>query len=146
MFQGCIAYINSYIDIRMRQLYVKLQALINKIAGKYFGPWDHVLLRDTEHPENIYKVYITEGNLRSNLYGDQFEVTFDANGGKFANNKPTYMKVYNDMAEIGEIPDVEFADGVELDGWYTEPIGGEKITSTTKVVRDTTYYAHWSGQ
>ena len=136
----------------MRQLYIKLKDLIHKIAGKYHGPWDYILLRDTDHPENIYKVYSTEGNLRSNLYNNQFEVTFDANGGKFANDEPTYMKVYDNMAEIGEIPDVEFvfnrpgdfADDAHFDGWYTEPTGGEKITSTTKVVKDTTYYAHWS--
>ena len=65
IFQGCVAYINSYIDIRMRQLYLKIKKIINKIAGQYFGPWDYIILRDASHPENTYKVYIDEGCLRS---------------------------------------------------------------------------------
>ena len=28
-------------------------------------------------------------------------------------------------------------------GWFTEPDGGTKVTATTKVTEDVTYYAHW---
>ena len=28
-------------------------------------------------------------------------------------------------------------------GWFTEPEGGTKVTATTKVTEDVTYYAHW---
>lgn len=65
IFQGCIAYINSYIDVRMRQLYIKLKETIRKIAENCFGPWNYIILRDINHPENRYKVYISDGNLCS---------------------------------------------------------------------------------
>lgn len=69
MFQGCIAYINSYIDVRMRQLYIKLKNMLQKwgqTGGISQVPLDYILLRDTSNPEHIYKVYVTDGCLRSN--------------------------------------------------------------------------------
>ncbi len=69
IFQGCIAYINSYIDVRMRQLYIKLKNMLQKwgqAGGISQIPLDYILLRDTSNSEHIYKVYITDGCLRSN--------------------------------------------------------------------------------
>lgn len=69
MFQGCIAYINSYIDVRMRQLYIKLKNMLQKwgqTGGISQVPLDYILLRDTSNPEHIYKVCVTDGCLRSN--------------------------------------------------------------------------------
>ena len=34
-------------------------------------------------------------------------------------------------------------DGYTFEGWYTERVGGTKITTSTKVNYSTTYYAHW---
>ena len=160
IFQGCIAYINSYIDVRMRQLYIKLKDLIHKIAGKYHGPWDYILLRDTNHPDDIYKVYITEGNLRSNIFNqsreikETFKVTFNANGGEFMNTLDNLRTVdYQKDSQLGDFPtDIEFsydeigefADYAELEGWYTQPIGGEQVFPDTVVEGDVTYYAHWN--
>ena len=31
-----------------------------------------------------------------------------------------------------------------LDGWYTEPVGGTKISTSTVFTGDTTVYAHWT--
>ena len=28
-------------------------------------------------------------------------------------------------------------------GWYTDPIGGQEVTSQTSVTGEVTYYAHW---
>lgn len=160
IFQGCIAYINSYIDVRMRQLYIKLKDLIHKIAGKYHGPWDYILLRDTDHPDDIYKVYITEGNLRSNIFNqsreikETFKVTFNANGGEFMDTLDNLRTVdYQKDSQLGDFPtDIEFsydeigefADYAELEGWYTQPIGGEQVFPDTVVEGDVTYYAHWN--
>ena len=68
IFQGCVAYINSYIDVRMRQLFIKLKKLVQTIAEKFCGPWDYIILRDTNHPDNTYKVYVTDGNVMSQPY------------------------------------------------------------------------------
>ena len=159
IFQGCIAYINSYIDVRMRQLYIKLKELIHKIAGKYHGPWDYILLRDTNHPDDIYKVYITEGNLRSNIFSqsreikETFKVTFNANGGEFMDTLDNLRTVdYQKDSQLGDLPtDIEFSydeigefsDYAEFEGWYTQPIGGEQVFPDTVVEGDVTYYAHW---
>ena len=47
--------------------------------------------------------------------------------------------------EYGTLPTVVY-DGYTLDGWYTAPIGGEKITASTKakLLAPQTLYAHWS--
>ena len=67
IFQGCLAYINSDIDIRAKQLFAKLKQYIYSIVGKYNGPWDEIKIRDVNHPENVYSVFIEDGNLRSKL-------------------------------------------------------------------------------
>ena len=143
----------------MRQLYIKLKELIHKIAGKYHGPWDYILLRDTNHPDDIYKVYITEGNLRSNIFSqsreikETFKVTFNANGGEFMDTLDNLRTVdYQKDSQLGDLPtDIEFSydeigefsDYAEFEGWYTQPIGGEQVFPDTVVEGDVTYYAHW---
>ena len=72
------------------------------------------------------------------------EVEFNSNGGL-----PDVMKrEYPYGSEIGYLPTPdEFPDlAIDLDGWYTELSGGEKITSTTKVIGDAIYYAHWNNE
>lgn len=65
IFQGCMAYINAYIDVRVRQLYTMLKGIIQKIS-KYFGPWDYIILRDIgDGEESLHKVYVVNGILYS---------------------------------------------------------------------------------
>ena len=33
--------------------------------------------------------------------------------------------------------------GYTFDGWYTEPVGGSKVTTSTVFTSDATIYAHW---
>ena len=35
-------------------------------------------------------------------------------------------------------------EGYTFDGWYTEPVGGSKISTSTVFTGDTTVYAHWT--
>ena len=65
IFQGCIAYINSYIDIRAKQLYAKIKEYVYKVAGKYNGPWSHIVLTDENSPDTKYRVFVKDGSLRS---------------------------------------------------------------------------------
>jgi uncharacterized repeat protein (TIGR02543 family) len=46
-------------------------------------------------------------------------------------------------ARIGNLPAVTGVEGKGLAGWFTEATGGTKISPTTKVEGDITYYAHW---
>ena len=41
---------------------------MQKIAGKYNGPWDHIILRDVNHPENEYKVFVKDEHLTTDGY------------------------------------------------------------------------------
>ena len=36
--------------------------------------------------------------------------------------------------------------GYTFDGWYTEPVGGSKVTTSTVFTSDTTIYAHWTAK
>lgn len=44
---------------------------------------------------------------------------------------------------LGRLPQA-VRDGHTFEGWYTEPVGGEKVTEDTVFTEDTTLYAHWS--
>lgn len=45
-------------------------------------------------------------------------------------------------AKVGKLP-VKYRLGHVLTGWYTEKTGGTKISSSTEVTENVTYYAHW---
>jgi uncharacterized repeat protein (TIGR02543 family) len=70
---------------------------------------------------------------------DQYRtVTFDANGGSVST--PSVRRFAG--AAIDTLPVPTRERGV-FDGWYTAPFGGTKVTKTTKVTADVTYYARW---
>ena len=59
-----LAYINSYVDVRARQLYDKLKKLISDIGTKDNVPRDAIFLRDVSTSQ-VYKVYMQNGVLVS---------------------------------------------------------------------------------
>lgn len=67
-----------------------------------------------------------------------YTVTFDANGGVVS---PLTHSVEHNMA-IGNLP-TPTRSKYKFLGWYTAPEGGTKVTATTKVTGDVTYYAQW---
>jgi uncharacterized repeat protein (TIGR02543 family) len=71
---------------------------------------------------------------------NSYKVTFNSNGGSAASHA-SITKNYN--VDIGTLPTTT-RTGYTLDGWYTAATGGTKITTTTKVVANVTYYAHWT--
>lgn len=42
------------------------------------------------------------------------------------------------------LPEQPKMEGYTFDGWYTEPVGGSKISTSTVFTGDTTVYAHWT--
>lgn len=42
------------------------------------------------------------------------------------------------------LPEQPTLEGYTFDGWYTEPVGGTKISTSTVFTGDTTVYAHWT--
>ena len=65
-------------------------------------------------------------------------VLFDANGGEVDEAE---RKVPSNFA-VGELPTPTRLKYKFL-GWFTEPEGGTKISASTKVNGNVTYYAHW---
>lgn len=59
--------------------------------------------------------------------------------GGYDNYSTVTLKEYD---SLGNMPNPT-RDGYTFLGWYTEPIEGEKISDSTLVTEDTTYYAHW---
>lgn len=68
-------------------------------------------------------------------------VTFDANGGTL--NSADYAKSVARGEAVGALP-MPTRSGLAFLGWFTESIGGEKVTPVTVVSCDMTLYAHWA--
>ena len=46
--------------------------------------------------------------------------------------------------KLSALPAQPTLDGYTFDGWYTETVGGAKVTTSTVFTGDTTVYAHWT--
>lgn len=69
-----------------------------------------------------------------------YTATFNSNGGNTP-SPSTITKEYN--AALGTLPTCS-RTGYTFLGWYTASSGGTKISTTTIVTKDITYYAQWS--
>ena len=68
-----------------------------------------------------------------------YTVTFNANGGSVS---PATRTVTSGAA-VGTLPDAT-RSGYMFAGWYTAASGGTKVSASTKVTANVTYYAHWT--
>ena len=71
--------------------------------------------------------------------GTMYTVTFDANGGTPATTTRTVAK----GKAVGTLPTAT-RPGYTLKGWYTKKTDGTKISASTTVSKDVTYYAQWT--
>ena len=69
------------------------------------------------------------------LYGISLEE------GDNSSNQTVVTKNYG--STLGTLPTEPTREGYVFDGWYTDPVGGTKISTSTVATTDTTYYAHW---
>ena len=66
-------------------------------------------------------------------------VTFDANGGSV----DTASRTVENGAAVGELPTPTLS-GWTFGGWWTKASGGTKVSESTIVSANVTYYAHWT--
>lgn len=67
------------------------------------------------------------------------KVKFEGEGGT-----PEFDYIYVEPgSQIGTLPTAT-RTRYSLDGWFTDPVGGTQITSSTIINDHTTYYAHWT--
>ena len=68
-----------------------------------------------------------------------YTVSFNANGGKASTTRRNVKK----NASVGSLPSAT-RKGYRLKGWYTKKSGGSRISASTTVRADVTYYARWT--
>ena len=72
-----------------------------------------------------------------------FKVTFDANGGKFANGKTSSSGSRVAGKPVGAFNGKPFKAGSAFAGWFTAPSGGSKFNPNTIMNGNKTYYAQY---
>ncbi len=114
-FVGCDSLVQASIPATLR----------NQVEGQSMFPSD--VDSDYDPPTVTYRQ-----DVKVTIY-------FDANGGTLAGGnamEATYSEA------IGTLP-TPARSGYSFTGWWTQPSGGAKITSTTLVAGRATYYAQW---
>ena len=56
----------------------------------------------------------------------------------------TVVTYTNLSGKLESTPEQPTMTGYTFDGWYAEPVGGTKISTSTVFTGDTTVYAHWT--
>ena len=69
-----------------------------------------------------------------------YAISLDSAGGVSS----TVVVYTNLSGRISALPEEPTMDSYTFDGWYTEPVGGTKVTTSTVFNSDTTIYAHWT--
>ena len=68
-------------------------------------------------------------------------------GMDFAGGVGSTMVIYtNESGKLPSMPESPSMEGYTFDGWYTEPVGGSKVTTSTVFTSDATIYAHWTAK
>ncbi|MDY4996301.1 MAG: InlB B-repeat-containing protein [Bacilli bacterium] len=68
----------------------------------------------------------------------KYTLTYNNNGGSGCSSKTLN---YNDYYDLSCTPS---RSGYTFDGWYTSSSGGSKVSTSNKITKDTTIYAHWT--
>lgn len=80
--------------------------------------------------------FAAEEQQEQNVYA----IGLDASGGASST-----VVVYTALnGKLPSLPEQPTMDGYTFQGWYTEPVGGTKVTTSTVFTSDTTIYAHWT--
>ena len=69
----------------------------------------------------------------------EYTVTFDGNGGT-----PSVGSMTTIGQKLSSLPEASRRGSYSFDGWYTEKIGGIKVTTATIFPANTTVYARWA--
>ena len=69
-----------------------------------------------------------------------YTIGLDAMGGTTS----VVVVTTNLSGKLSALPEQPTLEGYTFDGWYTEPVGGTKISTSTVFTGDTTVYAHWT--
>ena len=71
-----------------------------------------------------------------------YTIGLDAMGG----SSSAVAVTTNLSGKLSALPAQPTLEGYTFDGWYTEPVGGSRITTATVFTGDTTIYAQWTAK
>ena len=71
-----------------------------------------------------------------------YTIGLDAMGG----SSSTVAVTTNLSGKLSALPAQPTLEGYTFDGWYTEPVGGSRVTTATVFTGDTTIYAQWTAK
>ena len=125
---------------------VEVSLLKNDVDGNLQLDGNHLICGDITNNDKL-NLNHTKGKLIKidedayNSYLTSITVTFDANGGTV--NEPSKSVCYGQT--YGTLPEPSRVN-YDFKGWYTEKVGGTKITENSKVeaLANQTLYAHWA--
>ncbi len=92
---------------------------------------------DTNAGNGVFDIYRWNGGWTA---GDKIYIHSLEMAKTNSLNTTAVQKTYNSTLGTLETP---VRSGYTFLGWYTSPVGGTRITSTTKVTGNVVYYAHW---
>ena len=69
-----------------------------------------------------------------------YTIGLDACGGVSS----TVVVTTNLTGKLTTLPESPTLEGYTFSGWYTEPVGGSKVSTSTVFTSDATIYAHWT--
>lgn len=90
--------------------------------------------------DNTFKMGTSNATITANYQLIKYTLTYNVNGG---NPLSTNTKTINCGETIGTLPTPTKTNS-QFDGWYTAETGGEKVTSSTSINKNTAIYAHWT--
>ena len=111
--------------------------------GKLSAVNDKELITSIEDEFNIVQgIEVINNQQYATLYLGRvvYKIEFDANGGSCAIDEIGIES----GEQIGILPTASRGAGYELEGWYTEREGGQKVTEETIVTGNMQLYAHWA--
>lgn len=110
-------------------------------TGYTFDGWYTAKTDGTKVESTNVVTTADDHTLYAHWTANQYDVTYNANGGKVDDQDEKIIKETYDQKYTCPEPT---RYGYDFDGWYTE--GGEKIEKTDEVdiTSDMTLYAHWS--
>ena len=116
-------------------------------TGYTFLGWYTNLLDGTKVSASTIHKIRSDVTLYARYSAEEYIITFDGNKGIGSSDVTVgtpSISVSRDQA-YGYLPEDTSRVGYTFTGWYTSPIDGEKITSSTivKLESDQTLYAHW---
>ncbi|MCR5590335.1 MAG: InlB B-repeat-containing protein [Lachnospiraceae bacterium] len=139
----------SSVSVGPGQSYIRVNYRYSDGTTKY-DPWQDASTLDS------YQVNYTDGTSRTARVGNvrikafttddnvvRYNVTLNANGGRFSNGSETRTQTYSAGDTYGTPPTPSLT-GYDFAGWYTAASGGTRISSTATVTNGAVLYAHWT--